>query len=130
MPGDVGRASGQGRELQGQERIEGWVWRGLGFLPAKEGGFFLDYGPGPLWPVEGPRCSRFPAYGSRADMGRQRGSLGELTAPCISRLQSPSCLPPSPGQSSLGGCGLPNRWPLPGLLSPSIGSWGGPALAP
>lgn len=52
------------------------MWRGLGFLPAKEGGFFLDYSPGPLWPVEGPRCSRFPAYGSRADMGRQLERAG------------------------------------------------------
>ena len=36
MPGDVGRASGQGRELQGQERVERWCVEGPG-LPACKG---------------------------------------------------------------------------------------------
>ena len=101
------------------------MWRGLGFLPAKERGFFLDSWSRTSVASIGTEVFQVPSlwvqgrHGEavgKSRRGRQRGSLGELTAPCVSRLQSPSCLPPSPGQSSLGGLWTPKplapAWPI------------------
>lgn len=108
---------------------DGDVVDGPGFLPAEEGRFFLDLWSRTSVASRGTKAFQFPSFrvqggheeaGGKSRWGRPRVSWW---ADCLLSLSSPETSFSCPVCSE-GVCGLPNHWPLPPSLSPSVGSWG------